>query len=166
MKKKNFNLRNVFAFVVFFVLCQLAGAIGTLFTMPAIPTWYAHLLKPTFSPPNWLFAPVWTLLYTLMAVAIFLLWQTKVSNGQKKKRRLAITFFIVQLVFNACWSIIFFGEHNIGSALIEIVFMLLAIILTMYFAWPVKKWATWLLLPYLVWVSFATILNFALWRLN
>ncbi len=143
------------------VVCQLAGITGSLFTISQIQTWYPTLIKPPLNPPAWLFGPVWTILYLLMGVALYLIWQ---SNSKDKKR--ALWLFAVQLILNAIWSPIFFGAHAIGSALAIIVLMWAAIVMTILIFKKISKPAAALLVPYIAWVSFATYLNFALWWLN
>lgn len=145
------------------VLCTLAGALGTIFTISSIPTWYSHLNKPFFSPPNWLFGPVWTLLYILMGISLYLVW---LKGFKAKKNRDAIAVFAVQLILNAVWSPVFFGYKNIFLALIIILFMLFYIVKTIAAFAKVDKTASYFLYPYLAWVSFATILNFSVWWLN
>lgn len=143
--------------------CELAGILGTPFTAIAIPTWYATLEKPFFSPPNWLFGPVWTLLYLLMSIAVYLVWKKK---GQKKLVRKALILFCVQLFLNAIWTPLFFGLHSPLLGLIDIIVLLLFIVLTMIAFSKVSKLATYILIPYLLWVSFATLLNASLLLLN
>ena len=157
MKKKD-----IFKLLVSIVVCQLAGLIGVLFTSPAIPSWYAGLRKPPFSPPNWLFGPVWSLLYLLMGVALYLVWAKK-ETSQKKT---ALKFFGLQLVFNSLWSIIFFGLRSPALALVEIILLWILIALTINKFLGLSKKAAYLLLPYLGWVSFASVLNLAIVRLN
>lgn len=144
-------------------LCLAVGAISGYFTTSEIQTWYATLNKPTFNPPNWIFAPVWTTLYILMAISFWLVWKSEVSAAVKNK---AMLFFIIQLIFNFFWSIIFFSLHQTGFAFVEIIFMWLFIVLSIVSFYPISKTAAYLLLPYLLWVSFATILNFFIWKLN
>jgi tryptophan-rich sensory protein len=141
-------------------LCLSAGSIGSLATMPSIPTWYAGLNKPVFNPPNWIFGPVWTILYILMGISLFLLWQ------KRKDAKQAIILFLIQLSLNLLWSFMFFGWHWIGLAFVEILFLWLFILLTMIKAYPVSKTASFLLLPYILWVSFASFLNLNIWLLN
>ena len=156
MKTKNF-----FKLIGAIVVCQAAGVIGTAFTVSSVKAWYPTLHKPLLSPPSWLFGPVWSLLYTLMGIALYLIWQ---SNSPHKKR--ALWLFWIQLALNALWSPIFFGAHLIGHALVIIVLMWLSIYLTIRAFQKISKPASRLLLPYLAWVSFATYLNFVLWWLN
>lgn len=146
--------------VISIAFCLSAGTIGSIATMPSIPTWYAALSKPTFNPPNWIFGPVWTTLYILMGISLYILWT------KRKEAKLAIILFIVQLALNTLWSIIFFGQHLIAVALIEIVLLWLFILLTMIKAYPISKLASLLLLPYILWVSFASFLNLNIWLLN
>ena len=141
------------------ILCLGAGALGSLVTLPAIPGWYAALDKPAWTPPNWLFGPVWTALYVMMAVSAWLVWR-RAGVGP------ALGAFFVQLAFNAAWSPLFFGMHLIGLALIDIVLLWLALAAALALAWRVHRAAGALLVPYLVWVSYATALNFAIWRMN
>jgi len=148
--------------IIAILVCQAAGLVGSLFTAPAIPNWYAGLNKPSLRPPNWLFAPIWTTLYALMGVSLFLVWQKK--KGKEAKQ--ALTFFFIQLVLNSLWSIIFFGLRSPQWALIEIVVLWLFILLTMIKFYRLSKPAGWLFLPYLLWVTFAVILNFNIVRLN
>ena len=145
--------------LVFVLLSLLVGGSATFFTEPSIPTWYAALAKPDFSPPNWLFAPVWTTLYVLMGVAASRVW--KLTGFGKE-----IGFWAAQLVLNFCWSTIFFYLHQIGAALIEMGVLWLAILVTLILFWRRDRVAGLLLVPYLAWVSFAFCLNLAIWRLN
>ena len=140
-----------------------AGIIGSLFTMPSIPTWYAQLEKPAFTPPSWVFGPVWTLLYVLMGTAFFLAWK---KNFKGAKRNVAIGAYALQLALNVLWSIAFFGWHSPLAGLVVIVLLWLSIAATMVVFFRVSKTAAWLLLPYLLWVSFASLLNYAVWMLN
>ena len=138
------------------------GSLGGLFTYPEILNWYAGLQKPSFQPPNWLFGPVWTLLYILMGISLYLVWKQPVSALRNK----ALTIFTIQFVLNFCWSIIFFNQHQIGLALIEIIVMWICILITIFQFGKLSSIAAWLLVPYISWVSFATILNAAIWKLN
>ncbi len=146
------------ALLGFVVLCEAAGLAGTYFTVQAIPEWYAVLNKPSFSPPNWLFGPVWTTLYFMMGAAAFLVW--------RRQGTAALKVFWLQLALNALWTPLFFGLHNPLAGLVCIVLMWLAIVWTVYGFWRVSHPAAWLLVPYLAWVSFATALNYAIWTLN
>ena len=141
----------------------MAGIIGSLFTFPAIGSWYEKLNQPSFSPPNWLFGPVWTVLYLMMGVSAYLIWQKGLDN---KTVRIALVIFAIQLILNSFWSIIFFGMKNLSFALAEIVILWIFIVLTIIKFYPIDKKAAYLLIPYLLWVSFATFLNYSILRLN
>lgn len=145
---------------VLITLC--AGLIGNLLGMDAIATWYAGLDKPAWNPPNWIFGPVWTVLYVLMGIAAYLVWEKKDSPYRTQ----ALIIYGVQLFLNALWSILFFTLKLPSVAFGEIVLMWLAIIVTIVFFWKVKPLATGLLFPYIAWVTFASVLNFAVWQLN
>lgn len=141
------------------LLCFTAASMGGLF-MPG--EWYASLKKPSWNPPGWIFGPVWTALYTMMALAAWLVWR----QGGWRKQRKPLLIFLAQLALNALWTPLFFGLHRPGLAFAEIVLLWLAIAATVTAFRPVSRVAAWLLAPYLAWVSFAAALNFTLWRLN
>ena len=143
--------------------CELVGILGTPFTMTAIPEWYSTLNKPFFAPPNWIFGPVWTLLYLLMGIAFYLIWQ---KGWDLKPVRWAGHYFLAQLALNFIWTPIFFGLRAPLPGLLVIVTMWVMIILTMKKFYPLSKTAFYLLVPYLLWVSFATLLNAAIVLLN
>jgi translocator protein len=143
----------------FIALCSLAAAIGALFRPGE---WYEQLAKPSWRPPNWLFAPVWTLLYLTIAVSGWLVWREVGLAGGA----LALSIYLVQLLLNASWTPLFFGLHRPDLALLDIALLWLTISATMAVFYPLSASAAWLLLPYLLWVSFAAALNFSIWRLN
>lgn len=146
------------------VVCLMVGYSASMVTRPSVETWYPTIIKPVFNPPNWIFMPVWTLLYVLMAVAAGLVWdKIKEQNAEVKK---ALGFFLVQLILNAVWSYLFFGLKNPMLALIEIVILLLMIYETYLKFLKINKTAGYLLIPYMAWVSFAAILNASIWWLN
>jgi tryptophan-rich sensory protein len=145
------------------VACEMAGIAGSFFTTPAIGTWYATLNKPPISPPNWIFAPVWTLLFALMGIAIYLVLA---QDWKEIKVRRAAKMFWIQLSLNVLWSAVFFGVHSPKFAFFEIIFLWLAIAATIKRFSAVSKTAAWLLVPYILWVSFAALLNFLIWQLN
>jgi benzodiazapine receptor len=145
------------------VLCQADGGLGAVFTAKAIPGWYAALQRPSFNPPNWVFGPVWTLLYTLMGIALYRIWQMDPSVSGRSP---ALAFFFIQLALNALWTPLFFGLHALWLAFVEIILMWMAIALTAYQFYPLDPPAAWLLAPYLAWVSFAGLLNYTYARLN
>lgn len=144
------------------IVCEAAGVIGTPFTTQAIPTWYSTLTKPSFNPPNWLFGPVWTGLYALMGLSLYLIWRSKpgLQKGFTEK------LFYTQLILNAMWSILFFGLQNPSLALFEIIILWVLIVLTLLNAYRLNKTAGLLFVPYLMWVTFASILNWAIVMLN
>lgn len=156
--------RDWLGLAAFVVLCFAAAGIGGYWTAPATAPggWYYQIEKPSWTPPSWLFGPVWTALYLAMAVAGWLVWR----QGGWAARRGALTLFLVQLVLNAIWSGLFFGLRSPGLAMAEIVFLWMAILLTLLAFFRVSRLAGWLMVPYLLWVSFASMLNFAVWRLN
>ncbi len=149
--------------VISVVLCELAGIATTPITITAINSWYKALNKPSFSPPNWVFGPVWTILYLLMGISAFLIWE----KGLKKKGvKQALIYFLIQLVCNFIWSLLFFGFYSPLAAFIDIVILWIAIFLTIKKFHPISKAASYLLIPYLLWVSFAAILNLSIVMLN
>ncbi len=156
-------MNKITKFVTAIVVSELAGVIGSIFTFSAIPNWYAYLIKPSINPPSWLFGPVWTTLYALMGIAAFLVWSKGWNRKDVKK---ALSVFTLQLVLNAMWSVIFFGLQSPAWAFLNIVLMWLAIIWTMVLFYKISKPAMWLLVPYILWVSFASYLNYCLWMLN
>lgn len=143
--------------------CQLAGILGGLFTAPNIATWYAYLNKPAFNPPNWVFSPVWISLYLLMGIAVWLVWRQGMGAKGVKS---AVILFVVQLIVNPVWSFAFFGLHSPLYGLIVIIVLWVLILLTITRFFKVSKTAGVLMLPYILWVSFATVLNGALFALN
>lgn len=160
---KRFSLRDWGHLVLAIFVCELAGVIGALFTTSEIPAWYAFLEKPFFTPPNWLFGPVWTLLYALMGGALFL------GCRFGKPARAATTasyWFYVQLGVNILWSIVFFGFHNLWGGVVVIALLWVLVFITMRQYWRVYPLAGWLLLPYLAWISYATALNVGVAFLN
>jgi len=149
--------------VVSIIGCQLAGYLGSLVTRPAISTWYASLKKPSYGPPDSVFGPVWISLYLLMGIAVFLVWrQTLARSGVKA----ALLFFVIQLILNAIWPFLFFGLRSPLLGLADILLLWLAIVLTIILFYRVATPAALLLIPYILWVSFAAVLNFGIWRLN
>jgi benzodiazapine receptor len=141
----------------------LVGAIAGFFTSSGVNTWYAVANKPSFNPPNWIFAPVWTILYIMMGIALYLVWKTE---AEKAVKQTALILFAVQLTFNFFWSFIFFYAKQPGWAFIEILVMWLMILFTILWFRKVAPIAALLLVPYICWVSFASVLNFYIWKLN
>ena len=154
---------NILKLVVSIIVCQFAGLIGSIFTRTSIPTWYATLKRPSFTPPNWLFAPVWTALFVLMGVSAFLVWRNGLSD---RRVIIALSVFIVQLVFNMLWSAAFFGLRSPLAGLIVIVVLWVAILFTIMSFFRVSVIAGILLVPYILWVSFAAVLNTSIFVLN
>ncbi len=152
----------LFGLIVLLTLCYAVAGIGGLATTPNIPTWYVDLAKPSWTPPGWVFGPVWSVLYFAMAVAAWLVWRQAGLAGAVAP----MTLFGVQLLLNAMWSWLFFGLRNPGAAAVEIVLLWMAIAATMTAFWRRSVVAGILFVPYLVWVSFAVALNLAIWRLN
>ncbi len=182
--------------LLFFVLITSAvGASASVFTEPNIAGWYAGLAHPSFAPPNWVFAPVWTTLYVMMSVAAWLVWRLRSASpargalaagrgsqpsepsaeagsalarvaSERRRGSIEMGVYALQLIFNFAWSAIFFGAHRIGLALIELCILLALILATTILFWRRDRLAGWLFLPYLAWTSFATALNYAFWSLN
>jgi translocator protein len=155
--------KSLLSLALFLVASFSAAALGSLFTASSVRTWYPELQKPAGTPPPWLFGPVWTTLYILMALAGWQVWE---RAGGWKGARLALGLFFVQLVLNAFWSALFFGMRNPAAGLIEITVLWLAILATVVAFFPIWRLSAWLMMPYLLWVSYAVYLNFGIWRLN
>jgi len=153
----------IFKLVLAVIICEAAGIIGSIFTTPAIGTWYKTLVRPVLAPPNWIFAPVWTTLFLLMGIAVFLVWQ---KDHESKIAKITLAVFGLQLVLNTAWSILFFGLQNPFVAFIELIFLWLAILATIILFAKFSKPAAWLLVPYILWVAFAGYLNFSFYSLN
>lgn len=156
-------MRKVVALVGFVALCQVVAGLGAAATFPNIEPWYEHLARPSWGPPNWLFGPVWTTLYTLMGLSAFMLWREGTSSP---KVRLALALFAVQLALNAAWSWIFFYARQLGWAFVDIVALWIALVAWIVAAWRVSRAAGAVNLFYLAWVTFAASLNFAIWKMN
>ncbi|MFC1789664.1 TspO/MBR family protein [Patescibacteria group bacterium] len=179
-------MKNIFKFIFSVLVCELAGAVGSFYTISSIPTWYASLEKPFFNPPNWIFAPVWIVLYFLMGIALYLAWKnnfspkTFSSESEKKtwnplstklwlgswKEENAVSIFTLQLILNIIWTVIFFGLKSPGLAFFIILMLWFAILYTIVNFYRISRSAAILFLPYLLWVTFASILNLAIWQLN
>jgi benzodiazapine receptor len=152
--------RQVAGLVLSILVCFVAAGLGSVWTSKSVGTWYETLMKPTWNPPSWVFGPVWSVLYLLMGIALWLVWR------RAGLLALPVGVFAVQLVLNALWSGLFFGLQNPGAAFAEIVVLWAAIVATIVVFWRVTPVAGGLLLPYIGWVSFAAVLNFTIWRLN
>lgn len=147
--------------IISIFICQFAGLIGSFFTSPNIPTWYASISKPAFTPSSWIFAPAWITLYLLMGVSLYIIWEKGL-----KKNKFAVSVFGLQLALNSIWSILFFGLQNPFIAFIEIIVLWFAILATIILFYKIDRRAAYLLIPYILWVSFASLLNYSIWILN
>ena len=156
-------MNNILKFIIAVAVPLAVGGLSGLATASGVATWYPTLTKPSFNPPAWVFGPTWTVLYVMMGVAAFLVWREGFGTEGVK---VALTVFAVQLALNGLWSILFFGLQAPGWALVEIIALWFAITATAVLFWRVAPSAGMLLLPYLAWVSFATVLNASLWWLN
>lgn len=152
----------LFALGGWILICYVVAALSSIPTQGAIDTWYDSLQKPTLTPPNWTFGPVWTLLYTLMAIAVWLVWEAPPSYMRTR----SIFRFYVQLAFNLLWSYLFFGMHLLGKSMVEIAVLLLLIGITAWHFFQVRAVAGLLMLPYFAWVAFAAYLNWGIWRMQ
>ncbi len=154
------NKLNYFKLITSIIICKLAGILGSIFTISSVSSWYITLNKPFFNPPSWVFGPVWALLYLLMGISLYIVW------NNKKRTNKAITIFGIQLILNLLWSILFFGIQSPLLAFIEIMFLWFAILLSIIYFYRISRTAAYLLVPYILWVSFAAILNFSIYILN
>ena len=149
--------------IVALILPQLAGAVGGFFSAASVLTWYPILLKPSFTPPGWIFGPVWGILYVMMGLALFFVL---ISGQGKDKVRFAVGFFCVHLFINTLWSILFFGLRDPFLAFIDIIILWLMIAALVFIFWRIRKFAGALMIPYWLWVSFAGVLNYTIWKMN
>lgn len=156
-------MNNAWKLIISISIPLVLGSLSGLFNVSAIDGWYQTVNKPSWNPPNWIFGPVWTTLYVMMGIALYLIWKAEASAILKKT---AISLFVIQLVLNFFWSFIFFNQQEIGWALVEIIAMWVFILLTIFAFANINKMAAWLLVPYISWVSFAAILNYTIWQLN
>lgn len=157
------KLNNSFKLIIALGVPLFIGWVGSLFTAPAIPVWYNSLAKPALNPPSWVFAPVWTLLFVLMGIAAFLVWRKELN---KKSVKMALAIFVFQLFLNVFWSMLFFGMHNPMIAFTEIISLWFAIMALLLAFYQVSRTAAYLIIPYALWVGFATYLNYAIWQLS
>jgi translocator protein len=148
--------------IVSIALPLIVGAVAGIFTTKAIPGWYATLNRPIFNPPNWIFGPVWTVLYVLMGISLYLIW----IQPPGQARTFALVAFFIQLLLNFGWSFLFFYFKSISLALVEIILLWLSIVITLILFYKIKPLATYINIPYLLWVSFATLLNASYFKLN
>jgi len=145
------------------LICNTVGILGSLVTVTGQGSWYALLVKPPFNPPSWVFAPAWTILYILMVVSLYLIWM---EGSDRHGVRVAMVAFAGQLFLNGIWSFLFFGMQSPLLGLVDILALWMAVAVTIRFTWPLNKDAACLLIPYILWVSFASLLNGAIWVLN
>ena len=150
-------------FIISIMIPLMVGAIAGFFTGESVNSWYVNVNKPSFNPPSWLFAPVWTALYLMMGIAFYLVWKAAATDALKKQ---AMTFYAVQLFLNFIWSFIFFYLQQPGWAMVDIVLMWIMILFTIIWFGKISPVAAWLLVPYICWVSFAALLNYSIWKLN
>lgn len=158
MKSKTLKL------IISILICQSAGFFGSLFTTPKIATWYQGVTKPSFNPPNYLFGPVWTILFILMGISLYIIWTSKFKDRAYKKE--VIIIFAIQLILNILWSILFFGLESPMFAFFEIMILWISIFATIIGFYKISRIASLILIPYILWVSFASVLNFFIWKLN
>ena len=151
-------MKNIFKLVISILVCQLAGVVGSIFTINSVSGWYLELVKPSFNPPSWIFSPVWITLFLLMGISLYLVWI--------KKAKIAMVFFGIQLFFNILWSVLFFGLKSPLLAFIDIIILWIFIFITIIKFYKVSRISVYLLLPYILWVSFAAVLNFFIFILN
>ncbi len=184
MVYKRTYLNKSIKFLISILICEFAGIIGSFFTVSQINTWYSTINKPTFNPPNWIFGPVWTTLFVLMGISLYLVWEKKWEAKDKIQPKKAwnklsqkflsgswqkaniILIFYTQLVLNILWSVVFFGAHSLNGAFFVLLMLWFSILFTIVNFYRVSKVAAVLLIPYILWVSFAGILNYFLWLIN
>lgn len=155
-------MKNFFKLIISILICQSAGIIGSFFTVSSLGSWYQTINKPSFNPPGYLFGPVWITLYLLMGISLYLVWSKK-GNAEIK---IPLIIFFAQLFFNTIWSVLFFGFQSPVLALTDIIILLVLIIMTIISFYRVSKPAAFLMIPYILWVSFATVLNYYIVKLN
>src|SRR6187200_743506 len=155
--------KKVLRFIISIIICQSAGIFGSLFTFEAVPDWYITLEKPFFAPANWIFGPVWIILYFLMGVSLYIVWKDELKS---KTRNVFFVVFGIQLILNALWSLLFFGLRSPLLGLIDILILDVMLVVTIFYAKRVSKYAAMLLIPYMVWIIIASVLNYAIMVLN
>ncbi len=156
-------MKNYLKLIISIIACQMAGILGAVFTTNSVDTWYSTIIRPDLAPPNWIFGPVWTTLFLLMGISLFLVWKKGIQSRESK---IAVSVFVVQLILNTLWSVIFFGLHNPGLAFAEIILLWTSILISIILFYRISKIAAYLLIPYILWVSFAAFLNYSIWILN
>jgi len=154
---------DLFRLILSIIICQMAGVIGSIFTASSVASWYPTIVKPPFTPPGFYIGLIWIVLFALMGVSLFLIWRD--SSGDLATRN-ALYLFIAQLIFNILWSAAFFGMRSSISGLVVIAILWILILITIIKFLPINRTAALLLIPYIIWVSFAAYLNYSIWRLN
>lgn len=154
-------MSNTFKLLISLALPQIGGGLGAYFTITSVQSWYQTINKPSFNPPSWIFGPMWTLLYVLMGIACYLIWK-----GEHPQKKELLTLYFAQLFLNALWSPAFFGMESPILGLLVIIPMWILILVCIIQFRKASKLASGLMVPYLLWVSFATVLNFSIWWLN
>lgn len=154
---------NFFALIISIAITLGVGVLGSMLTVPSVGTWYTTINKPSFNPPNWLFAPVWTSIFVLIGISAYLVWERRASIAHFPR---TVAIYAIQLVLNVMWSFLFFYVHSIGMALFEIIVLLIVIIINARVFYKINKAAGLLFIPYILWVSFATFLTFSIFNLN
>lgn len=160
---EGFKLNEIPRLVITLIIVFIVGGIGSAATYPQIPLWYVNVIKPSWAPPGWLFGVVWTILYILIGTSLFMVWR---KGLETKEAKIAIVVFAAQLGLNLLWSLVFFGLHSILGGLVIIILMWLAIIANIIVFYRISKWAGLILLPYIIWVTIATYLNYSIYILN
>jgi benzodiazapine receptor len=159
----SFSIREIPKLIISILIVFLAGSVGTIYTLKEITTWYVSLPKPGWTPPNWAFGPIWSTLYVLMGISLFLVWR---EGLDRKDVRIAILIFAIQLFLNVLWSLVFFGTHNIFGGLVFVIILWISILINIIVFYRVSKPAAIILIPYLIWVSIASYLNYSVFILN
>ena len=159
----SFSIREIPKLIISILIVFLAGSVGTIYTLKEITTWYVSLTKPGWTPPNWAFGPIWSTLYVLMGISLFLVWR---EGLDRKDVRIAILIFAIQLFLNVLWSLVFFGTHNIFGGLVFVIILWISILINIIVFYRVSKPAAIILIPYLIWVSIASYLNYSVFILN
>ncbi|MDX9913303.1 MAG: TspO/MBR family protein [Candidatus Moranbacteria bacterium] len=155
-------MKKIYKLIIALLIPQLAGGLGSLFTASSVKGWYTTIQKAPLNPPGWIFGPVWTTLFLMMGYALYIVW----ISEDKAKKTLAYVAFTIQLTLNVFWSVVFFGLKNPGLAFAEILILWLAIIFNIFIFYRISRTSAWLLVPYLLWVTFAAYLNYSIWILN
>ncbi|MCE5214586.1 MAG: tryptophan-rich sensory protein [Methanobacterium sp.] len=159
----SFSVKEIPKLIISILIVFFAGAVGTVYTLPEITGWYASLPKPSWTPPNWAFGPIWSSLYVLMGISLFLIWREGLG---RKDVKIAVLVFAAQLVINVIWSLVFFGGHNLFGGLILVIILWISILINIIVFYRIYKPAGLILLPYLIWVTIASYLNYSVYLLN